>query len=171
MHDNSTRWTSDHLTKPGGTALYAAQQRERLRQMADQVQALLGEYQADLEAVRIDGDKPFERRLRAYFASRPLANLEKSLRAAVNAIGKLDPEFQRRFVELPAKREQKAEAKALEKARSSGASSSRSVNTAAHLQSLSQGLQEPAAGGTGLAATNSPEGAEPTFLGFLEKGA
>ncbi|MCE0446802.1 hypothetical protein LT493_26090 [Streptomyces tricolor] len=79
---NNARWTSDHLLKPGGTALYGAQQRERLRQMADEVGVLLREYRADLENIKFDGDKPFEARIRAYLASRPLAQLESDLRDA-----------------------------------------------------------------------------------------
>ncbi|WP_328765404.1 MULTISPECIES: hypothetical protein [unclassified Streptomyces] len=166
--NSASRWTSDHLLKPGGTALYGAQQRERLRQMADAVQALLREYRFDLENVRFDGDKPYENRLRAYLASRPLANLEKNLRDAVNNAGKLDTEFQRRYVELPARRERKAEKKELEKARKKGLSDARGVNTAAALQGMALGLNDPARDGKSNAQKNSPEGQEPTFLDYLE---
>ncbi|MGW0836521.1 hypothetical protein [Streptomyces prunicolor] len=160
---NNARWTSDHLLKPGGTALYGAQQRERLRQMADEVQALLREYRFDLENMRFDGDKPFQPRIRAFLASRPLAHLEQNLRDAVNNAGKVDKEFQRRYVELPEKREKKAEAKELEKSRQKGVSSARAVNTAAQLQGMALGLEDPV-------KDSKSGGQEPTFLDFLDHG-
>ncbi|MCZ0983761.1 hypothetical protein O1L60_44150 [Streptomyces diastatochromogenes] len=171
MPENSNRWTSDHLMKPGGTAVYAAQQRERLRQMADEVRTLLGEYRADLENLKFDGDKPFEARLRAYLASRPLAQLEKDLRAAVNHVGKLDPEFQRRYVELPAKREEKADKKELEKAHKKGLATARAVNTAGHLNGISSALAEPTGDGKGVVQKTGTDGPHNTFLDFLEKRA
>ncbi|MCL2732297.1 MAG: hypothetical protein FWE15_20020 [Actinomycetia bacterium] len=170
---NNARWTSDHLTAPGGTALYAAQQRERLRQMADEVQALLREYRADLEDVRIDGDKPFERKIRAFLASRPLARLESDLRDAVNSIGRLEREFQRRYVELPVKRQKKAEQKALEKSTRKGGVHGRVLNTAEHIAGISQGMQDPVKDGKSLAKTGAQQvptqGAEPSFLDFLQR--
>ncbi|WP_030298992.1 hypothetical protein [Streptomyces katrae] len=171
MPENSNRWTSDHLMKPGGTALYAAQQRERLRQMADEVRALLGEYRADLENIKFDGDKPYEARIRAYLASRPLAQLEKDLRDAVNHAGKLDAEFQRRYVELPEKRERKAEKKELEKAQKKGLATARAVNTAGHLNGLTSALDEPSGDGKGVVQKTGTGGGQNTFLDFLEKRA
>ncbi|MEU0221109.1 hypothetical protein ABZ281_41500 [Streptomyces sp. NPDC006265] len=165
---NNARWTSDHLMKPGGTALYGAQQRERLRQMADEVQALRREYQADLESLRFDGDKPFQNRIRAYLASRPLARLEKELRDAVNDAGKLDKEFQRRYVELPAKREKQAEKKELEKAQKKGLAHSRAVNTAGQLNGVALGLEDPAKDGKSNGKKDTTEGQEPTFLDYLD---
>ncbi|MET8698248.1 hypothetical protein ABZW10_05145 [Kitasatospora sp. NPDC004723] len=162
---NANRWTSDHLTAPGGTAIYAAQQRERLRQMADEVQALLREYRADLESVRLDGDKPLEPKVRAFLATRPLAKLESHLREAVNAAGKLDAEYNRRYVELPKKRAKRAAEKALEKSRKKGlqvAQDTRSVNTAANLHGISSGL----AGNPGGNAEQAP-----AFLDFLKESA
>lgn len=164
---NVNRWTSDHLTSPGGTAIYAAQQRERLRRMADEVQALLGEYRADLESVRIDGDKPFEPRIRAFLATRPLANLEKHLREAVNAAGKLDAEYQRRYVELPKKRAQKAAEKALEKNSKAGLQNARTanaLNTAANLHGISSAVSERPDG-------NAETAKAPAFLDFLKESA
>ncbi|MGW7821895.1 hypothetical protein ACWGLF_28095 [Streptomyces puniciscabiei] len=168
---NNARWTSDHLLKPGGTALYGAQQRERLRQMADEVRALLREYRADLENIKFDGDKPFEARIRAFLASRPLAQLESDLRDAVNHAGKLDAEYQRRYVELPEKREKKAEKKELEKARKKGLNTARAVSTAGQLNGLSQALNEPTGEGKGVAKKTGTDGGDHTFLDFLEKRA
>nr|WP_030638974.1 hypothetical protein [Streptomyces flavovirens] len=170
MTENA-RWTSDHLMKPGGTALYGAQQRERLRQMADEVRALLNEYRADLENIQIEGDKPFAARIRAYLASRPLAQLESDLRDAVNHAGKLDAEFQKRYVELPKKREANAERKALEKARKKGLSTARAVNTAGQLNGLSNALAEPTGDGKAVARKTGTDGGDHTFLDFLEKRA
>ncbi|MCM2424208.1 hypothetical protein [Streptomyces sp. RKAG293] len=170
MPENNNRWTSDHLMKPGGTALYAAQQRERLRQMADQVQALLNEYRADLENIEIEGDKPFAARIRAYLASRPLAKLESDLRDAVNHAGKLDAEFQKRYVELPKKREANAEKRELEKARKKGLSTARAVNTAGQLNGLTSALAEPTGDGKAVAKKTGTDG-DHTFLDFLEKRA
>lgn len=169
MSENTSRWTSDHLLKPGGTALYAAQQRERLRQMADEVQALLREYRADLEAIRIEGDKPLEPKVRAFLASRPLAKLESSLRDAVNAAGKLDTEYQRRYVELPVKREQRAADKALEKARRAEMANARAITTAGHIHRISQGMEDTHSERKEIAKTDSGDGQEPTFLDFLKR--
>jgi hypothetical protein len=157
--------------KPGGTALYGAQQRERLRQMADEVRALLNEYRADLENIQIDGDKPFEPRIRAFLASRPLAQLEKDLRDAVNHAGKLDAEFQRRYVELPKKRAVKAEKKELEKARKKGLNTARSVNTAGQLNGLAHALTDTAGDEKGVTKKTGTDGDGPSFLDYLEKRA
>ncbi|MGG7568964.1 hypothetical protein [Streptomyces sirii] len=166
---NNARWTSDHLMKPGGTALYGAQQRERLRQMADEVRALLREYRADLENIKIDGDRPFEARIRAFLASRPLAQLESDLRDAVNHAGKLNAEFQRRYVELPKKREARAEKKELDKARKKGLDVARSVNAAGQLNGLSQALVHSAGDETGAVKKSGTGGEGPSFLDYLEK--
>ncbi|AXK34685.1 hypothetical protein DVA86_20550 [Streptomyces armeniacus] len=160
MPENNNRWTSDHLMKPGGTALYGAQQRARLRQMADEVRVLLREYRADLENVEFDGDKPFEPRIRAFLASRPLAQFESDLRAAVKHVGKLDSEYQRRYVELPEKRK----VKAIEKAHKKGIKTAQSLNTAEQLNAVSQTPGD----NNGQAAKKSEE---PSFLDFLEKRA
>lgn len=171
---NSERWTSDHLTTPGGTAIYAAQQRERFRQLADEVQALLREYRADLESVKLDGDKPFEARMRAYRASRPLARLEKDLRDAVTDAGKLDKEYIRLYVRLPEKREKRMKEKALEKDRKRGVSDARSMNTAGQIQGLGMGLQSQDEE-KGLAKTDSVYapaqggGQDQTFMDFLQQ--
>ncbi|MFE4822908.1 hypothetical protein ACFRFU_42145 [Streptomyces sp. NPDC056704] len=168
---NNARWTSDHLLKPGGPALYAAQQRERLRQMADEVQALLREYRSDLESIKFDGDKPLQARIRAYFASRPLAQFESDLRDAVNHVGKLDAEFQRRYVELPEKREKAAEKKELEKAQRKGLNTARSMNTAGQLNGLSHALTDTAGDEKGVTAKSGTGGDGPSFLDYLEKRA
>ncbi|MEE1931436.1 hypothetical protein V1J52_25275 [Streptomyces sp. TRM 70351] len=170
MTENA-RWTSDHLMKPGGTALYGAQQRERLRQMADEVRALLNEYRSDLENIQIEGDKPFESRVRAFLASRPLAQLEKDLRDAVNHAGKLDAEFQRRFVELPKKREAKAERRELEKARKKGLDTARAVSAAGQLNGISHALTEPTADGKAIVKKTSAGDGDQAFLDYLEKRA
>ncbi|MFE6946087.1 hypothetical protein [Streptomyces chartreusis] len=168
---NNARWTSDHLLKPGGTVLYAAQQRERLRQMADEVQALLREYRSDLESMKFDGDKPFQARIRAYLASRPLAQLESDLRDAVNHVGKLDPEFQRRYVELPEKREKEAEKKELEKAQRKGLNTARSMNTAGQVNGIAHALTDTDEDEKGVTAKSSAGGDGPSFLDYLEKRA
>jgi len=170
-HNSAARWTSDHLMKPGGTALYGAQQRQRLRQMADEVRALLREYRSDLENIQIDGDKPFEARIRAYLASRPLAQLESDLRDAVNHAGKLDAEYQRRYVELPKKRQAKAEKKELEKAQKKGLDTARAVNSAGHLNGLSHALTEPTGDGKEAAKKTGTGDSDPSFLDYLEKRA
>ena len=171
--NNSARWTSDHLTAPGGTSLYAAQQRERLRQMADEVQTLLREYQADLEGVRIEGDKPFQRKIRAPLASRPLARLESDLRDAGKSLGRLDKDFQRRYVELRATRQKKAESKALEKSTRKGGVNGRVLNTAEQIAGISTGMQDPAKEGKSLTKSGvqqvPAQGTEPTFLDFLQR--
>ncbi|MFD3931725.1 hypothetical protein [Streptomyces sp. NPDC058614] len=167
----STRWTSDHLMKPGGTAVYGAQQRERLRQMADEARALLREYRADLENIKLQGDKPFEARIRAYLASRPLAQLENDLRDAVNHAGKLDAEFQRRYVELPKKRALKADKKELEKDRKKGLNTAHTISTAGQLGGLAHALTDTAGDEKGVTAKTGTGGDGPSFLDFLEKRA
>ncbi|KFG06929.1 hypothetical protein [Streptomyces scabiei] len=168
---NNARWTSDHLLKPGGTKMYADQQRLRLRQMADEVQALLREYRSDLENMKFDGDKPLQARIRAYLASRPLAQLESDLRDAVNNVGKLDPEFQRRYVEIPEKRERAAEKKELEKAQKQGLNTARSMNTAGQLNGLTNSLTDTDGDEKGVTAKSGTGGDGSTFLDYLEKRA
>ncbi|UDM05560.1 hypothetical protein [Streptomyces longhuiensis] len=169
--NSAARWTSDHLMKPGGTAVYGAQQRERLRQMADEVRALLREYRADLENIKFEGDKPFEARIRAFLASRPLAQLESDLRDAVNHAGKLDAEFQRRFVKLPEKRKEKALKREEEKARKQGLEAARTVNTAGQLNGIAHTLTGPGSDEKSVAKKNDTGSEGSTFLDFLEKRA
>ncbi|MFF8775090.1 hypothetical protein [Kitasatospora sp. NPDC015120] len=162
-------WTSEHLLRPQGTNLYAAQQRERLRQMANEVQALLSEYRSALENIRIDGDKPLEAKVRAFRATRPMAALEKHLRAAVNEAGKIDSAYNRLYVELPVKREKRATAKALQKAHKAGlknAQGMHAVNTAASLHGISSGISADQNGNGGEDGQEKPV---PTFLDFLKE--
>ncbi len=167
--NNQAGWTSEHLLKPQGTALYAAQQRERLRQMANEVQGLLGEYRAALEEIRIDGDKPMEHKVRAFRATRPMASLEKNLREAVKEAGKIDAAFNRLYVELPEKREKRATAKALQKAHKAGIKNgqgTQAVNTAASLHGISAAFSaEQGANGDG----KGQEKPASTFLEFLKE--
>ncbi|MEU7522467.1 hypothetical protein AB0A85_22790 [Kitasatospora aureofaciens] len=162
-------WTSEHLLRPQGTNLYAAQQRERLRQMANEVQALLHEYKSALENIRFEGDKPMEAKVRAFRATRPMAALEKHLRDAVNAAGKIDASYNRFYVELPVKREARAKAKALQKANKAGTQNAQgiqAVNTAANLHGISAGLAEnPNGNGDGTPKDQPPA----TFLDFLKE--
>ncbi|MER5353426.1 hypothetical protein ABT093_24210 [Kitasatospora sp. NPDC002551] len=162
-------WTSEHLLRPQGTGLYAAQQRERLRQMANEVQGLLSEYRSALETIKIDGDKPLEAKVRAFLATRPMAALEKHLRAAVNEAGKIDSAYNRLYVKLPVKREKRAAAKALQKAHKAGLKSTQGmqgVNTAANLHGIAAGFTDQQNGnGDG----NAQEKPAPTFLDFLKE--
>ncbi|MFB7672243.1 hypothetical protein ACFC26_12585 [Kitasatospora purpeofusca] len=166
---NKTGWTSEHLLRPQGTGLYAAQQRERLRQMANEVQGLLSEYRSALEDIHIDGDKPLEAKVRAFRATRPMAALEKHLRAAVNEAGKIDTSFNRLYVELPVKREKRATAKALQKAHKAGVKNGQgmqAVNTAANLHGIAAGFSENQ---NGKDEGNSQEKPAATFLDFLKE--
>ncbi|MFE7524684.1 hypothetical protein ACFU7Y_03070 [Kitasatospora sp. NPDC057542] len=167
--NNKIPWTSEHLLKPQGTNLYAAQQRERLRQIANEVQGLLSEYRAALENIRIDGDKPLEPKIRAFRATRPMAALEKHLRDAVNASGKIDASYNRFYVELPKKREERAKAKELQKAHKAGIKNGQgmqAVNTAASLHGIAAGFSENRNGnGDG----NTQEKPASTFLDFLKE--
>lgn len=169
--NNVYRWTSDHLRKPGGTGVYGAQQRERFRQMADEVRALLHEYKSDLETIRLDGDKPFEARIRAFLASRPLAQLENDLRQAIKHAGRVDTEYQRRYVQLPEKRKEKAEKKELEKAQKKGLEVTSSANTAGQLNGVAQTFTDTTGNDKGNAKKTSKNGDAPSFLDYLEKGA
>ncbi|MFE4356136.1 hypothetical protein [Kitasatospora sp. NPDC056800] len=162
-------WTSEHLLKPQGTALYAAQQRERLRQIANEVQGLLSEYRAALENIRIDGDKPLEPKVRAFRATRPMAALEKHLREALNDAGDIDAEYTRFYKELPVKREQRAAAKALRKARKAEAKKGRgmqAVDTAAGLHGIASGFSE---GQSETGVEKVQEKSAATFLDFLKE--
>ncbi|MFJ1796539.1 hypothetical protein [Kitasatospora griseola] len=168
---NRNGWTSDHLLKPNGTALFAAQQRERLRQMANEVQGLLHEYQASLGEIRIEGDKPWDAKVRAKRAAKPMASLEKHLRQAVVDAERIHTSYTRFYVELPLKRAEQAKAKELKKAAKDGIRSGReqqSLNTASALHGIGQGVYSDQNG-------NVPENPQKTesvsFLDFLQKGA
>ncbi|MER5866142.1 hypothetical protein [Kitasatospora sp. NPDC002040] len=164
-------WTSDHLLKPNGTSLYADQQRERLRQMANEALGLLHEYQASLGEIRIDGDKPWDRKSRAKRAAKPMASLEKHLRQAVTDAERIHTEYTRLYVELPLKRAERAKAKELKKAAKSsvrGGQEQQAMNTASALHGIGQGVYVDQKGN----ASGNPEKKESvTFLDFLEKGA
>ncbi|MGW2401783.1 hypothetical protein ACWCYY_35040 [Kitasatospora sp. NPDC001664] len=168
---NRNGWTSDHLLKPNGTALFADQQRERLRQMANEVQGLLHEYRASLGEIRLDGDKPWDAKTRAKRAAKPMASLEKHLREAVVDAERIHTAYTRYYVELPIKRAERAKAKELKKAAKAGVRSGQeqqSLNTASALHGIGQGIYVDQNGN----APGNPEKTESiSFLSFLEKGA
>lgn len=102
-----TRWTSEALLAEWperGTKIYADGYRTTMRRMADEVAAVRREYEGHLADQRFEGDRPWDRKLRARAAVRPLVLLEKHLRAGLVAIGYLDPAYQRHYVDAPAKR-------------------------------------------------------------------
>ncbi|GAA2154341.1 hypothetical protein GCM10009760_53170 [Kitasatospora kazusensis] len=169
--NNKSGWTSEHLLRPNGTALYAAQQRERLRQMANEVLGLLHEYQSALGEIRIDGDKPLEHKVRAFRAARPMASLEKHLRDAVADAGKVDTAYTRLYVELPKKREARAKGKELKKANKGGlqgVQEAQALNTAASLHGIGASVYADQDGNdTGNSLKKGPV----PFLDFLQKEA
>ncbi len=171
MSQTNRGWTSDHLLKPNGTALYADQQRERLRQMANEVLGLLHEWRASLGEIRIEGDKPWEHKTRAARAAKPMANLEKHLRQAVADAERIHTTYTRLYVELPVKRAERAKAKDLKKAARAEVRSARemqAMNTASSLNGIGSGIySDQSEGGNG----NSQEKGSVTFLDFLQKGA
>jgi len=70
-------------------------------------------------------------------------------------------------VELPKKRELKAEKKELEK----GLNTARSVNTAGHLNGLAHALTDTGADEKGVKSKTGADGNGPSFLDYLERRA
>ena len=157
------RWTSDDLLNERagerGTATYAAGYRATLRRMADDVGALVREYHGDLAGQRLEHDRPWDPRVRAWRAARPLVQLEKHLRAALVEIGRLDAAYERLFVSAPAKRRAIMAAKAARRQRRLG---------------IASGAQRPAITGPGPVHQLGQELAEDqgggSFLGLLGQG-
>ncbi|MFD8078195.1 hypothetical protein ACFV3E_36710 [Streptomyces sp. NPDC059718] len=106
--NNSRRWTSDDLFKPGGVAIYTNQQRQRFRAIADDIRALHAETRDDLATIKFPGDKWGEASLRARRTARPLARMEALMLEAMKEARRFERSYEARYVVLPAKRKQKA---------------------------------------------------------------
>lgn len=107
------RWTSEMLRTPQGRAIHLQQRRAQIQPVVDDLRRLARELQADLaEDGKLYGDLPMQDRLRAYRTAKPLFDAVDALESAMSDLVAGNKRYQRNYEELPAKREEKREAKA-----------------------------------------------------------
>ncbi|MFK0203472.1 hypothetical protein [Streptomyces lavendulae] len=113
---SSDRYTPDNLRSPGDRAIHMDQRRAQLHPVADDLRRLAREMEADLtEAGAIEGDLPFQARLRAWNVTRPLFKAADDIEKALSDVLVFHARYQRSCEELPEQRAQKRERKALAK--------------------------------------------------------
>jgi hypothetical protein len=165
MAEQSERWTSDHLLAAKGTKIYGDMWRELLRPAADEVRALEHEYRPHLATQHIDGDLPLQAQLRARRASRPLARMERHLRAAIAEAQKLDAEYKRAYEELPRRRQERRRKRNLKKVQRRELAAARKTGNSAQVHAFIRAVNKTPPGGSPESPGDGQDA--PTFMEFL----
>lgn len=109
-------WTPDRLETHVDRAIHLEQRRAQLQPIVDDLRRLAREMQAKLqEAEAIEGDWPGQSRLRAWNVAKPLFKAADDVEKAVTDLIAFNARFQRSYEDLPAKREEKRQRKAMAK--------------------------------------------------------
>ncbi|MFB6755494.1 hypothetical protein ACFCX6_31780 [Streptomyces sp. NPDC056353] len=114
--DNADKWTPDRLETHVDRAIHLEQRRAQLQPIVDDLRRLAREMQAKLkEAEAIEGDFPGQSRIRAWNTARPLFKAADDVEKALADLVSFNARFQRSYEDLPDKREEKRQRKALAK--------------------------------------------------------
>ncbi|MDH6545892.1 hypothetical protein [Streptomyces sp. SPB4] len=113
---SSDRYTPDDLRSPASRAIHMEQRRAQLHPIADDLRRLAREMAADIaETGPIEGDLPGQARLRAWNVARPLFKAADDIERALSDVLAFHARYQRSYEELPERRAEKRERKALAK--------------------------------------------------------
>ncbi|MFE2412312.1 hypothetical protein ACFXDE_28590 [Kitasatospora sp. NPDC059408] len=115
-YNNDFGWKSDQLLAPGGMAMYTDQIRQIFRDHRGDFRDLANDLQGDLKHNPPAGDNGLQANYHAWKTARILHQMAGHAQAIITLAAKLRATHQDIYVELPKRREAKAEAKALEKA-------------------------------------------------------
>lgn len=114
--DNADKWTPDRLETHVDRAIHLEQRRAQLQPIVDDLRRLAREMQAKLkEAEAIEGDFLGQARIRAWNTARPLFKAADDVEKALADLVSFNARFQRSYEDLPDKRAEKRQRKALAK--------------------------------------------------------
>ncbi|MFD7867610.1 hypothetical protein [Streptomyces sp. NPDC059783] len=123
-------WTPDHLRSPADRAIHLEQRRAQLLPIVDDLRRLAREMEADVKEVgAIEGDLPGQARLRAWRTVKPLFSAADDLEKAIGDLISFNGRYQKSYEDLPVRREEKRQAKALAKGQGQQAIESPSAGT------------------------------------------
>ncbi|MEV5598913.1 hypothetical protein [Streptomyces sp. NPDC052496] len=113
---SADKWTPDRLSEPAGRAIHLEQRRAQLHPIVDDLRRLAREMEAELKEVgEIEGDWPYQDRLRAWHAVRPLFKAADEVEKAIANVVSFNGRYSRSYEELPVKRARKKAEKELAK--------------------------------------------------------
>ncbi|MGW1037872.1 hypothetical protein ACWD4Z_37510 [Streptomyces antibioticus] len=124
------KWTPEHLRSPADRAIHLEQRRAQLLPIVDDLRRLAREMEAEVKEVgAIEGDLPGQARLRAWHAVRPLFSAADDVEKAIGDLISFNGRYQKSYEDLPVRREEKRQAKALAKGQGQQAIESPSAGT------------------------------------------
>ncbi|MGO1900583.1 MAG: hypothetical protein ACTH0H_05830 [Brachybacterium sp.] len=110
------QWTSEHLRSSIDRAIHLEQRRAQLLPIVDDLRRLAREMDAEVKEIdAIEGDLPGQARLRAWRVAKPLFQAADDVEKALSDLIAFNARFQNAYEELPRKREEKRQRKALAK--------------------------------------------------------
>ncbi|MFH8520251.1 hypothetical protein ACH4CE_35310 [Streptomyces gelaticus] len=110
------KWTPDNLQSPADRAIHLEQRRAQLLPIVDDLRRLAREMDAEVkEYGPIEGDLPGQARLRARHVTKPLFKAADDVERAIGDLIAFNARFQRSYEDLPDKREEKRQRKAIAK--------------------------------------------------------
>ncbi|WP_433406990.1 hypothetical protein [Streptomyces sp. CA-146814] len=113
----SDKWTPAHLLSPATRAIHLEQRRAQLLPLADDLRRVAREMDALLKEMgAIEGDLPGQARLRAWRVGKPLFKAADDIEQVISDLISFNARFERSYEELPVKREEKRQRKALARA-------------------------------------------------------
>ncbi|MEU6965068.1 hypothetical protein [Streptomyces chrestomyceticus] len=113
---SANMWTPDRLQEPSGRAIHLEQRRAQLHPIVDDLRRLAREMEAELKEVgEIEGDLPYQDRIRAWHAVKPLFKAADDIEKAIADLVSFNKRYTRSYEELPVKRAEKRAQKALAK--------------------------------------------------------
>ncbi|WP_371484850.1 hypothetical protein [Kitasatospora sp. NBC_00315] len=117
-HDDDTEygWKADQLRAPGGMEMYTDQIKGIFRDHRDDFRALANDLAGELKFNPPAGDNGLQAGYHAWKTARLLHQMEGHAQAIITLSAKLRATHHAVYVELPKRRAEKAETKALEKA-------------------------------------------------------
>ncbi|MGW6654813.1 hypothetical protein AMK23_34250 [Streptomyces sp. CB02130] len=123
-------WTPENLRSPVDRAIYLEQRRAQLLPIVDDLRRIAREMEAEVKEVgAIAGDLPGQARIRAWHTVKPLFSAADDVEKAISDLISFNGRYQKSYEELPAKREEKRQAKALAKGQGQQAIESPSAGT------------------------------------------
>jgi hypothetical protein len=122
------KWTPEHLRSPADRAIHLEQRRAQLLPIVDDLRRLAREMEAEVKEIdAIEGDLPGQARIRAWHVAKPLFRAADDVEKAISDLISFNGRFQKSYEDLPAKREEKRQRKAVAKGKAPQAIESPSV--------------------------------------------
>ncbi|MBZ3918121.1 hypothetical protein [Streptomyces acidiscabies] len=125
------KWTPEHLRSPADRAIHLEQRRAQLLPIVDDLRRLAREMEAEVKEIgAIEGDLPGQARIRAWHSVKPLFSAADDVEKAISDLISFNGRFQKSYEDLPVKREEKRQRKAVAKGQGQQAIESPSAGAA-----------------------------------------